>query len=270
MAFREHINSFLLNGDDDDNIIHHRNDCFCRRCRGYYRSLIEGEYGITEDEKKRQIQELGNKMLDELPKKLKAAKKKVFSVTKELIINGGLYRDASLSSSRYKLFKSWASVQPRYQALVHGTKTQQKDFSDHCQLINDCANVYESWDDIVGHLTNESITYLDANTFSVDYFRRSKNWLWCVEENERAAVRGGKRKRPAAEKLWTSQDVDQGARLLLSVNRLKEADVFQMAQFCQQVERQCLQMVRRKHQILDVDSTIDADTTNDLSNMPSP
>lgn len=270
MAFGEHINSFLLNGDDDDNLIHHRNECFCRRCRQYFRSLIEGEYGQTEEEKIRQITELGNKMKDELPAKLKAAKKNLYTVTKEIIVYGGLYRDAALSGSRYKQFKSWATVQPRYQELVNGNKKQQKEFSDHCQLINDCANVYESWDIIVSHLTNESITFLDAKTFSVDYFRRSKNWVWCVSENERASVRGGKRKRPAAEKLWTSQDVDQGARQLLAINRLREADVFTMAQFCQQVERQCLEIVKRKHQILDADTTAEADTTNDLSNLLSP
>ena len=268
MATRKHINNFLLNGGDDDNIIHHRHDCFCSRCRRYYRSLIEVKYGQSDEERKRQIRELGSRMFDELPKKLEAAKKNVFSVTKELIVNGGLYRDASLRGSRYTQFKSWAKHQPRYQQWVNGSNEEKTRFDEHCKLINDCANVYESWDTIVNHLTDVSITYLSAETFSVDYFRRAQNWLWCVEENERAAPRGGKRKRPAAEKLWTTQDVVQTARHILGVNRMKEADVFEMAQFCQQVQRQCLQMVRG-NQRLNLDTSTDLDTTN-ASNMLSP
>ncbi len=228
-------NLFLQNGDDDDDISTHRNGCFCRRCREYFRSIIVGNYGNTVEERTRQVTELGNKLMLELPSKLRAAKKQVFTINKEIIVNGSIYKDACLNGTRYVQFKSWAILQPRYDEYVNGNKQGQKEFSAHCQLINDCANVYESWEDIVKHLTNESITHLDARTFSIDRFRRAKSWVWCVSENERAVVRGGKRKRPA-EQLWNSQDVDQAARYLLGVNRLREADIFQTARFCQQVE----------------------------------
>ncbi len=270
-------NLFLVNGDDDDDIGTHQQDCFCRRCRDYYKSLIEGNYGNTVEERAREVRELGDKMIVELPGKLRAAKKKVFTINKNIIVNGKIFKDVCLSGTDYVQFKSWATLQPRYEEYVHGNKQGQKEFNNHCQLINDCANVFESWEDIVKHLTNESITHLDARTFSINKFRRAKSWVWCVSENERAIVRSGKRKRPA-EQLWTSQDVSQAARYLLGVNRLREADVHQTAQFCQQVEKQCLAIVNRNQQqqinryadSTTDQSNLDADSTTDQSNLQSP
>lgn len=176
-------------------------------------------------------------------------------------------KDSCLNGTDYVQFKSWASLQPVYEEYVHGNKKRQKEFGDRCQLINDCAIVYESWEDIAKNLTDESMTYLKARTFSVNRFRRAKSWVWCVGENERAMVRtGGKRKEPA-EQLWTSQDVNQAALHLLGINRLPEADLHQTAQFCQQVERQCLAIVNQKQQR---QIQLFADSTNDQSILLSP
>ena len=272
-GFYKHINSFLEMGNNDDEVANHMNECFCRRCRESYKSLINVRYGNSVEERNRKENELGDKMIRELPAERRAAEKRVFAITKEMIVNGSLYKEACLDGSGYTQFKSWAVLQPRYALLVNGTEEEQGKFIDHCQLINDCANVYESWDIIVKNLTNESITFLNAKTFSIRQFLRAKTWTWCVEENERAAFRRGKRKRPApAEKLWTTRDVDQAARHLLSINRLSEADVFQTAQFCQQVQRQCLAIVNRRNHInfAGADSTFDADSTSDQSNLLTP
>lgn len=85
-----------------------------------------------------------------------------FFITKEMLINGSLYKEACLDGLGYTQFISWAVLQQRYAALVNGTKEEEQKFVDHCQLIYDCANVYDSWDVIVKNLTNNSITFSNA------------------------------------------------------------------------------------------------------------
>ena len=79
-----------------------------------------------------------------------------------MLINGSLYKEACLDGLGYTQFISWAVLQQRYAALVNGTKEEEQKFVDHCQLIYDCANVYDSWDVIVKNLTNNSITFSNA------------------------------------------------------------------------------------------------------------
>ena len=163
-------------GSDDDEVANHINGCFCRRCRESYKSLINIRYGNSVEERNRKENELSDKMIRELPAERLAAEKRVYAITKEMIINGSLYKEACLNGSGYTQFKSWAVLQAPSAAMVNGTKEEEQKFVDHCQLINDCANVYESWDDIVKNLTNESITFLNAKTFSINQFLRAKSW----------------------------------------------------------------------------------------------
>ena len=90
MAGFKHINSFLELGSNDDKVANHINECFCRRCRKSYNSLVNVRYGNSVDERNRKENELGDKMICEPPAECRVAEKRVYSITKEMIINGSL------------------------------------------------------------------------------------------------------------------------------------------------------------------------------------
>ena len=60
----------------------------------------------------------------------------VFEVTKEQIIIGKLYKDTCMATTHLKYFKCWAKKQPFYAEFVNGDIKQQKEFNDHCKLVN--------------------------------------------------------------------------------------------------------------------------------------
>ena len=81
-----HPNLFLINGGEDDDITTHYHGCFCRRCRLYILSLVDNNYGDTAQEKRRKVLGLGVRMREELPSKLRATKKQVFEINKQIIV----------------------------------------------------------------------------------------------------------------------------------------------------------------------------------------
>ena len=111
-------------GSDEDDVANHMNGCFCRRCRESYKSLVNIRYGNSVEERNRKEIELSDKMIRELPAERLAAEKRVYAITKEMIVNGSLYKEACLEGSGYTQFKSWAVLQPRYAALVPRKKNR--------------------------------------------------------------------------------------------------------------------------------------------------
>ena len=237
---------FLTNGPDDDDIRGHSRQCFCVRCRAMEIADIEDRYRPAVDDT-RKVEELRNMMLFVLPTKLLGRQDRLFEITRKMIVYGKAYKEAALKGGDYVLFKCWAKRQPVYQEyVVNASKQVQKEFDKHCQFINDCACVYDKWDVIVHNLTNESLTNINARTFTVGKFREAIDFSWCVSENER--LRTGTAPRRKGEQLWTPTDVHNTANYVLGVARRGEADRHQTSRFCQAVERQCLAMVKARRQ----------------------
>ena len=236
-------NFFMTNGLSTDDVRGHAVTCFCVRCRAKNVTVINDRY-IPLVDNRRKVHELRSMMLEVLPGELQRANDTVFEVTRRMIIHGKVYRDACLEGTDYELFKPWAKKQPFYQEFVHGTKVQQREFARHCQLVNDCAYVYDKWDGIVSNLQDKRMTFIQARNFTVAKFRAATVMNWCIIENEHA--RTGSAPRREGETLWTSDDVNNFAQQALAVGRIAEADRHQAARFCQAVERQVLVLVKAR------------------------
>ena len=240
-----HPNMFLLNDRDDNDVQAHPRTCFCVRCRAIEVAEIHDRY-IPYHDDLRMLNELRHMVVNVLPKRLVKAQERVFEITRALIVYGKTYKEVALKNGDYTLFKCWAKTQFYYQEFINGSRQAQKEFDNHCQFVNDCAYVYDNWDKIVNNLTNESLTNLNARTFTVGKFREAVDFNWCISENERA--RTGTAPRRQGEQLWTPDDVNETAHHVLSVARLSEADRHQASRFCQAVERKCLAIVKKRRQ----------------------
>ena len=110
-----------------------------------------------------------------------------FNKTKEYILRGKKYHDIAMSlvnnPRRYKQFRSWAKNQPCYQRLVNGSPTLQKDFSDHCDLVNNAVKCAEHWEVIKSNICDERITHVDVRKLEIDQLARAKSLTWCIYYN---------------------------------------------------------------------------------------
>ena len=83
-----------------------------------------------------------------IPLRLCDAKLNVVDVNRKTIVYGKLYKDACLQGTVYVQFKSWAKTIktiPYYSEFANGNAARRKEFRLRCQLINDCAVVYDNW-----------------------------------------------------------------------------------------------------------------------------
>lgn len=215
------------------------------RCRVVEVGYINDRYvPVIDDDRK--LVELRHMMVTVLPTQLLGAQDKVFEVTLKAILHGKLYHQTALSDGLYVLFRCWAKVQPFYRQYIEGNNRQlMKEFDQHCKFVNDCNYVYNNWDTIVNHLTDRTMTNLNARNFSVAKFREAVDFNWCISENERAR---GAAPRKEGEQLWTKDDVETTAVHMLGVGRLSEADRHQSSRFCQQVERRFLAIQKARRQ----------------------
>lgn len=247
-------NLYLNLGGKNDDIQLHGNKCLCRRCREHKYSTLKDQFPAqTAEEREQNIEILREMVTVTIPKRIIQANLNVFEEVREQIVYGKLYKDTCLSGSGFAQYKSWAKTIPFYRQFANGTKEEQKRFRVHCQLINDCANVFDNWEKIVENLQNTKIvTDLDSSSFSVNQYKRAKQPAWVIMENERVRFKSGKSDLPPEEKLWSTDDVNNMATTILGVNRLSEATPRQIASFCLQVEHMCVSRVLQKDENKDL------------------
>ena len=242
-------NLYLNLGEANDDIQVHGNKCLCRRCRDHKYSTLKDQFPTqTAEERRQNIENLREMVTVTIPKRISQANLNVFEEVREQIIYGTLYKDYCLNGSGFVQYKSWAKTVPFYRQFANGTNEEQKRFRIHCQLINDCAIVFDNWELIVKNLQNTKIvTDLDSSNFSVNQYWRAMKPAWVIMENERVRFKSRKSDLPPEEKLWSTDDINNMATTILGVNRLSEATPRQIASFCQQVEHMCVSRVLQKN-----------------------
>lgn len=212
----------------------HDADCFCLPCRNRKIGHISVVY-------QQNFPQLRQQVVKNIPNERQARCDAVFETTKRQIILGKLYHDECLAGTRYKRFKWWAKNQPYYRPYVEGEKKKKKEFDNHCGLVNDCVNVFDDWEKIVGNLTDSRIRYIDARSFSVDYFCRARSIHWCIEYDAKLS-RGGKK---SEKNLYTRADIDGIFQHIVSTGILDDVDATEAASIGQQIQRRCVSYALR-------------------------
>ena len=135
-----------------------------------------------------------------------------FIRTKQAILWGKRYHDMAMNRlhnpRRYTQFRSWAKKQPCYQQFIDGSLTLQRNFSDHCDYVNDARTCLENWEVIKSNLCDDRITHIDVRKLDIHQLARAKLMTWCIYYNGQC---GGKKSPPDPEEegIYDSNDVDR-------------------------------------------------------------
>ena len=146
--------------------------CFCQQCRINkleQMTLAGAENGIGW---------LKSTCLDALPVGRARRTNRVFETTLQQILCAKAYKDACLEGTGYTYWKSWAKTQHQFQIM------DPKRFDQDATFIREANSVYDNWDKIVANLTDPRMSWIDARTFSVNYFYRAASIDWCLSHNE--------------------------------------------------------------------------------------
>ena len=185
-----------------------------------------------------------NALLYGIPNERRTRADMLYEITLKQIILGKLYKDTCMATTTYKLFKCWAKKQPYYIPYAEGNSSRRREFNLHCKLVNDAAFVFQHWETIVDNLTDWRMDSIDARTFSISYFAKAYSHSWCVEYNQKVKNRCSQK---PAEQHYTQQDIAGIFQYILGTGILNNADMGIASAIGQNIERMCVDHVRRNN-----------------------
>ena len=164
-------NVFLLTEGNHSQAIRYNEECFCTNCR-HLRIISYTPETLGE------LHRIFSRVL---PDEQETHLRRYHCAVLDQIAAGKAFKNNALANSGYSYLKCW---------LRNNEPWKNWSDKDHNRL-NDKVNmanlVFDKWDIIVRHLTDDCIREVDAQSFSLGLFYEARSEAWCLNYNENHA-----------------------------------------------------------------------------------